>query len=164
MAYQYGVEKCYMCTQPHPITGIGPAICTWSFILILQKIHLSYSYPLLKAPIRWLLVSHPPPASLLGCRIVSHYLLCPCSEDHVMLKSDDNAIVHYALLLKTTHKLQSLTNLYNKGDRAWRKRLWVKEVRKKVDLNKIYASVTNNDAMVIPSRPHHSHYNSWMRN
>jgi len=39
-----------------------------------------------------------------------------------------------------------------------------KEVRKKGDLNKICESVINNGLMVIPSCPHHNHYNSWMRN
>jgi len=78
----------------------------------------------------------------------------PCSEDHVMLKSDG---VLRALLLKTTHKLQSSTIALIKIIETFVGKGSEKERQFERDL-------CINGLMVIPSCLHHSHYSSWMRN
>jgi len=65
---------------------------------------------------------------------VSYYLLYPYSEDHMMLKSDGNttATAHYCWKLPIKLSYFALIKVIGKH-------LWVKEVRKKGDLNKICA-------------------------
>jgi len=129
--------------------------CIW-----LQFALLNVSFPYLLAHSRWLLlVSHPPPASPLGCLVVYWDGSMPRWWNPT---ATWQCTAHYCWKLPTNFNLQLFC--INKGDRTWKKRLWVKEVRKKANLNVIGASVINNGLIVIPSHPHYSHYKSWMRN
>jgi len=90
--------------------------------LLVCKTHQTLYRPL---PIRWLLVSHPPPASLLSCRMLSHHLLYPCSEDHVMLKCDS------ALRVTVKNYPQAAIFNYFALIKVIEQRLWIKKWERK---------------------------------